>query len=141
MGIKLERQFAENFFEELCMDFYDPETGSINKLDKYYSRDLLVEIGDFKLNYGRFRNRMLNFHQTYESCYFNVKNMIVFGDSLIVDFSCALTPRDQDKSNLVKSMVVYFTLLQDKIVHEKVLSEENFYFELEPEPKSQLETI
>ncbi len=129
----MDKKFAENFFQEICMDLYDPKTGSINKLEKYYSTILSVEIGAFHLDFSRFRNRMTNFHETYESCHFNVKNMIVFGDSFIIDFSCALTPRDHDKSNVVKSMVVFFTLSHDKVVHEKVLSEEIFYFEPEQE--------
>jgi hypothetical protein len=129
----MNKKFAENFFQEICMDLYDPDTGSVNKLEKYYSTNLLVEIGAFHLDYSRFKNRMINFHESYVACHFNVKNMIVFGDSFIIDFSCALTPRDQDKSNLVKSMVVYFTLKNDKVVHEKVLSEEVFYFEPEAE--------
>ncbi|MFT6834487.1 MAG: hypothetical protein ACJA0H_000518 [Francisellaceae bacterium] len=129
--MRVNKQFAENFFNELCMDFYNPETGSVNKLDKFYSKDLLVEIGAYKLNYGRFKNRIQNVHKTYDSCKFNIKNIIAFGDSFIIDFSCAFSPRDAEKNSLVKSLVVYFTLRKDKVLHEKVLSEENFYFEVE----------
>ena len=127
----MDKQFAENFFNELCMDFYNPETGSVNKLDKFYSKDLLVEIDAYKLNYGRFKNRILNVHGVYDSCKFNIKNIIVFGNSFIIDFSCAFSPKDTERDGLVKSMVVHFTLRQNKIVHEKVLSEESFYFKVE----------
>lgn len=113
----MNHEEGQAFFNAIVNDVWSIETGAVDNIEKYYHKDLHARFNHEIVVFDDLIRRFHFLHEKFKQQTFDVKELLVDGDNIIVHFSYQAESKSDDNYGISPENegIVIYTLENGKV--------------------------